>query len=96
MPRYDLHLVQTADEARHRDELQREVAQLREALRFRATIDQAIGIIQAERRCGPEDAFQLLVNVSQRTNVKVRSVAAALVSLAETAPPGPLLPGEPR
>ncbi|MZE75488.1 ANTAR domain-containing protein [Streptomyces xinghaiensis] len=56
----------------------------------------AIGIIQAERRCGPEDAFQLLVNVSQRTNMKVRSIAAALVSLAETAPPGPLLPGEPR
>ncbi|MEU4888418.1 MULTISPECIES: ANTAR domain-containing protein [Streptomyces] len=94
--RYDLHLVQTADDARRRDELRREVAQLREALRSRATIDHAIGIIQAERRCSPEDAFQLLVNVSQRTNMKVRSIAAALVSLAETAPQGPLLPGEPR
>ncbi|MCI0383655.1 ANTAR domain-containing protein [Streptomyces sp. CNQ085] len=50
-------------------------------MRSRATIDQAIGIVQAERRCGPGDALQLLVTLSQRTNTKLRDIAAGLVSM---------------
>ncbi|WP_158710955.1 ANTAR domain-containing protein [Streptomyces albus] len=90
--RYAEHVEQAADDTRRRRELEEEIAQLQRALRSRAVIDQAIGIVQAERRCGPEDAFQLLVNLSQRTNMKLRDIAGALVRLAATAPPGPLLP----
>ncbi|MEE1942433.1 ANTAR domain-containing protein [Streptomyces sp. TRM 70361] len=89
---YARHLAQAEKAARRLDELQAEVDQLRRALRSRAVIDQAIGIVQAERRCGTEDAFQILVNISQRTNVKLRDIAAALVRRAEAAQPGTLLP----
>ncbi|MTE19914.1 ANTAR domain-containing protein [Streptomyces sp. TRM43335] len=89
---YARHLAQAADEVRRLEELREEVEQLRQALHSRAVIDQAIGIVQAERRCNPEDAFQILVTVSQRTNVKLRDIATALVRRAEDTPPGLLLP----
>ncbi|WP_340561911.1 ANTAR domain-containing protein [Streptomyces sp. GSL17-111] len=92
---YAHHLARRAQATRDRREiaeLKAEVDQLREALHSRATIDQAMGIVQAERRCAPEDAFQVLVTLSQRTNTKLRDVAAALVRLAEDNPPGPLVP----
>lgn len=63
-------------------ELEDEAAQLRSSLTSRATIDQAIGIVVTERRADPDDAFQLLVEVSQHTNIKLRDVAAALVHRA--------------
>ncbi|MFJ3162866.1 ANTAR domain-containing protein [Streptomyces kanasensis] len=59
--------------------LETENAQLRTALRSRATIDQAVGIVMAERRVGPDEAFRILVSLSQHTNVKLRDVAAAMV-----------------
>ena len=42
-------------------------------------IEQAKGIIMAQRRCGPEEAFDLLRRASQRTNVKVHVLAARIV-----------------
>ncbi|MFF5158182.1 ANTAR domain-containing protein [Streptomyces sp. NPDC000348] len=82
-----------ADEERDRlERLENEVGQLRQALASRAVIDQAIGIVQAERRCAPDDAFQILVGISQRTNVKLREIAAALVRQAAAADSAPLLP----
>ncbi len=33
-----------------------------------------------QRRCSADEAFQLLVNVSQETNRKLRDVAAALIA----------------
>ena len=42
-------------------------------------IEQAKGIVMAQRRCGPEEAFDVLRQVSQRTNVKVAVLAAQLV-----------------
>lgn len=60
-----------------------EVGNLRKALTSRATIDQAKGIIMAERRCTPEAAFDLLRRLSQDTNVRVAEVAAALVYQAQ-------------
>ncbi|WP_431784772.1 ANTAR domain-containing protein [Streptomyces chumphonensis] len=92
---YAHHLARRAEDAAGRREvaeLKAEIDQLRDALHSRATIDQAMGIVQAERRCAPEDAFQVLVTLSQRTNTKLRDVAAALVRSAETDPPGPLVP----
>jgi len=44
-----------------------------------AMIEQAKGIIMAQQRCGPEQAFDLLRQVSQRTNVKVHVLAAQIV-----------------
>lgn len=55
---------------------------LKAALASRAVIEQAKGIIMGERRCGPEDAFEVLVGLSQRSNRKLRDVAAALVESA--------------
>jgi hypothetical protein len=42
-------------------------------------IEQAKGIIMAQDGCGPEEAFDVLRRASQRTNVKVRELAAQIV-----------------
>jgi hypothetical protein len=92
---YERHLAQAAYDLRRYRELEEEAARLRRAMSTRATIDQAIGIVQAERRCGPGDAFQILVTISRRTNTKLREIAAGLVRRAAADPPGPLLPDTP-
>jgi GAF domain-containing protein len=52
---------------------------LRIALSSRSVIDQAIGIVMAQRRCDPEEAFATLRTISQRRNIKLRDIAAELV-----------------
>ena len=42
-------------------------------------IEQAKGILMAQRRCGPDEAFELLRRASQRANVKVHVLAAQIV-----------------
>ena len=42
-------------------------------------IEQAKGIIMAQRRCRPEEAFDLLRRASQRANIKVHVLATQLV-----------------
>ncbi len=54
--------------------------QLQAAMDSRAVIEQAKGIVMAERRCSPDEAFAVLAAVSQNTNRKVRDVAVALVA----------------
>jgi hypothetical protein len=44
-----------------------------------AVIEQAKGIIMAQQRCGPDEAFTLLRRVSQRTNIKLHVLAAQIV-----------------
>ena len=44
-----------------------------------AVIEQAKGIIMAQQRCGPDEAFDLLRRVSQRTNIKLHVLAAQIV-----------------
>jgi ANTAR domain-containing protein len=44
-----------------------------------AVIEQAKGIIMAQQRCGPEEAFDLLRRASQRTNIKLHLLAARIV-----------------
>jgi GAF domain-containing protein len=64
------------------DEWQRATAladQLKQALESRAVIEQAKGILMAERRCTPDEAFQRLVRLSQESHRKLRDVAHALV-----------------
>jgi GAF domain-containing protein len=58
--------------------------QLQEAMQSRAVIEQAKGILMGGRRCTAEQAFHILVELSQTSNRKLREVAEAL--LAEAAP----------
>ncbi|MEO3924152.1 GAF and ANTAR domain-containing protein [Micromonosporaceae bacterium B7E4] len=60
--------------------------QMQTAMQSRAVIEQAKGIVMAERRCTPEEAFAILVKVSQDSNRKLRDVAAALVDRAARPP----------
>lgn len=59
---------------------------LQKAMQSRATIEQAKGIIMAERRCSPDEAFAILSKLSQDTNRKLRDVAAVLVTKASRTP----------
>ena len=56
------------------------------AMESRAVIEQAKGIVMADRRCTADEAFAILAKVSQDTNRKLRDVATALVDRA-THPP---------
>ena len=53
--------------------------QLQEAMLSRAVIEQAKGVLMAEQRCTPDEAFDLLRQASQRENVKVRDIAQRIV-----------------
>jgi GAF domain-containing protein len=55
------------------------------AMRSRAVIEQAKGIIMGDRRCSADEAFAILTKLSQNTNRKLRDVAVALVERS-TAP----------
>jgi GAF domain-containing protein len=55
-------------------------AQLEQALRSRAVIDQAIGIVMAESRCDAEQAFATLGRASNNRNLKLRDLAAEIVT----------------
>ncbi|MEV1154850.1 ANTAR domain-containing protein [Micromonospora chokoriensis] len=52
------------------------------AMRSRAVIEQAKGIIMGERRCTADEAFAILAKASQDPNRKLRGVAATLVERA--------------
>jgi AmiR/NasT family two-component response regulator len=53
---------------------------LAKAMRSRATIEQAKGILIGRLGCSPDQAFQLLVAQSQHENRKLRAVAEELVT----------------
>jgi GAF domain-containing protein len=59
------------------------IAHLRTALTSRSTIDQAIGILMAQQRCGSRAAFDLLRKASQGRNVKLREVAVGILASVE-------------
>jgi hypothetical protein len=62
-------------------------ADLAAAMASRSTIDQAIGVIMAQSRCGPDEAFEFLRRASSHRNEKLRDVAAVVVrKFAGTAP----------
>lgn len=63
--------------------LRAENKQLGQALVSHAVIDQARGMVMALGSCSSEGAWNLLVDVSQHCNVKLRDVAAALVATTE-------------
>jgi GAF domain-containing protein len=57
--------------------------QLQAAMQSRAVIEQAKGIIMGDRRCSADQAFDILVDLSQQSNRKLRDVAQALVARVE-------------
>jgi hypothetical protein len=86
VPSSDVHARQLAEHAdavacsvTSTHALAAEVVNLRRALTSRATIDQAKGIVMAERRCTPEEAFDVLRTLSSNAHVRLADVALALV-----------------
>ncbi|MEV0095878.1 ANTAR domain-containing protein [Streptomyces sp. NPDC050738] len=60
-------------------ELRTEVVQLRRAMQTRPVIDMARGLLIASFNLTPEDAWSVLVEVSQRTNTKLHHLAQNLL-----------------
>jgi AmiR/NasT family two-component response regulator len=60
----------------------------------RAVIDQALGVIMATERIPQERAFAMLRTVSQNRNVKIRDLAATIVTQVSGEPPKPTAPFE--
>ena len=61
-------------------------AGLGEAMKSRAVIEQAKGVLMAAQRCSEDKAFEFLVNASQRENVKLRDIATRIVDNASRPP----------
>jgi transcriptional regulator with GAF, ATPase, and Fis domain len=61
---------------------QTKIAQLEEAIQTRTVIGEAIGLLMASRKCDKDEAFEVLADMSQRSNTKLREIAAKLVEAA--------------
>jgi transcriptional regulator with GAF, ATPase, and Fis domain len=62
---------------------------MHQALTSRAVIDRAIGILMAQQRCDAETAFDLLQRASQNRNLKLRELAAEIVTAVSGKSPEP-------
>lgn len=56
------------------------------AMRSRAVIEQAKGILMADHQISDREAFERLAGISQRSNIKLRDVAARFVEERSKAP----------
>jgi AmiR/NasT family two-component response regulator len=54
-------------------------SQMQQAVKSRAVIDQAKGILMAQHRYSGDEAFAGLVRLSQQRNIKLRDVAQSIV-----------------
>ncbi|MET1086295.1 MAG: PAS and ANTAR domain-containing protein [Arthrobacter sp.] len=72
--------LQRETEMAARDAVQRATA-------TRSVIDQARGLLMGKLGLGSDEAFELLIRLSSRTNMKLAVVAADLVALADDAGP---------
>ncbi|MFF6993096.1 ANTAR domain-containing protein [Streptomyces sp. NPDC010273] len=70
-------------------DLMRERQQLLQAMESRPIIDMARGVLMTTFACGSDDAWEILVRVSQHANVKLRVVAAAVTEAASSGKPVP-------
>jgi hypothetical protein len=72
------------------------VGELQDSLESMPVIEQAKGIVMAQQRCGPEEAFDLLRRASQRKKVKVSVLAARMVEqIASSATGDSAMPAQP-
>ena len=63
--------------------LQEENEQLKQALQSRPVIDLARGVLMASFGCSAEDAWKILLFVSQNSNTKLRCVATTVAKATE-------------
>jgi len=63
-------------------QLRIELTQALQAMAAREVIEQAKGLLMGHYRCSPEAAFEVLREVSQRANVKLRDLALGLTERA--------------
>ena len=63
------------------------IGQLEEALESHAVVDQARGVLMATHRIDADAAWALLVRVSSHQNIKVRTLAEAVVILVTSPVP---------
>ncbi|MEV6118732.1 ANTAR domain-containing protein [Streptomyces sp. NPDC052109] len=68
-----------ASEPERITELEAEVQQLKEAVTSHAVVDQAIGMMVALGRVPPDEGWQVLKDVSQHTNIKLRNIAELIL-----------------
>ncbi|MEV6793273.1 ANTAR domain-containing protein [Streptomyces sp. NPDC051320] len=80
-------LLEGQTASRQTEDLRHEVDGLRQALRTHPLIDTARGIVMATGSCSEEEAWQVLVDVSQCTNIKLREIAQRLVDSITGPPP---------
>ncbi|MFH8469958.1 ANTAR domain-containing protein [Streptomyces sp. NPDC017991] len=66
--------------------LREEIAQLQEALVRRPVIDMARGVLMAVWSCTVDEAWELLVDVSQHSNTKLHDVADAVLTSVQGEP----------
>ncbi|MGW4598230.1 ANTAR domain-containing protein [Streptomyces sp. NPDC004457] len=78
-----LVLLSATELASEYHRLQEENRQLQRAVTSHAVIDQAIGAVVVLGRMAPEEAWRALRDVSQRTNVKLRTVAEHILAYAQ-------------
>ena len=67
------------DQIDKRAALEEELAQLRHAVVSHAVVDQAIGVVVAHGAVRVETGWEILKEISQHTNTKLREVAEHLV-----------------
>ncbi|MGW7410487.1 ANTAR domain-containing protein [Streptomyces sp. NPDC054833] len=74
------------EDALDHEDLRTEVVQLRRAMQTRPLIDQATGVLMATFSLTAQDAFSVLVAVSQNTNTKLVHIAENLVTTVQGQP----------
>ncbi|MEU9187486.1 ANTAR domain-containing protein [Streptomyces sp. NPDC048484] len=72
--------VDTDADADAEQDLRLEVVQLKRAMQTRPVIDLARGVLMATFGLSPEDAWSVLVTVSQNANIKLRHLAEGTVA----------------
>ncbi|MFF7654797.1 ANTAR domain-containing protein [Streptomyces sp. NPDC007983] len=78
------HMTDEKDPEEKAAALQEEVDQLRRAVVSHAVIDQAIGVLIAVTGLRPDEGWNVLREVSQHTNIKVREVARHILRWAHS------------
>jgi transcriptional regulator with GAF, ATPase, and Fis domain len=73
--------VALANAVTHRED-QIKIQQLEAGMESRSVIGEAIGLLMASRKCTKEEAFTILTEISQRSNIKLKEIASRLVDAA--------------
>ncbi|GGX89634.1 ANTAR domain-containing protein [Streptomyces minutiscleroticus] len=79
-PERDLPIAEQAEALRE------ETEQLKRAMETRPVIDLARGVLMTVWSCTPDDAWDILVRVSQNSNTKLHDVAEAVVATTQQKP----------